>query len=170
VLQPLRIGKKSGKASQGAGRSGSHQQQENVKITLPESVNDTFHVFTWMENVQLGSTDTSDLDVEAVVKQLQVAEEFLLGSTTMRERRAYHMCPPSSRQLIHAYLEDRGQERDSSADDKPKKKQDYEDRVDVYNAAELVFRFFLPWRFDKDAPTVGKFWGAVQCLVGVSAG
>ncbi|KAK8005582.1 Mg2+ transporter protein- CorA-like protein [Apiospora arundinis] len=41
----------------------------------------------------------------------------------------------------------------------------YSQRVDIYNAADLVCQFFLPNDMDEDAPTVGKFWGAIMSFV-----
>ena len=65
------------------------------------------------------------------------------------------------------HLEDRGAE-ESRFKDKPGKRDDYEHRIDIFNAADQIFRFFLPWRVSNDAPTVGKFWAAVQNLIEAS--
>jgi hypothetical protein len=121
-----------------------------------------------MDIAQSGLTDSPELNSEAVRKQLQVAEDFLLDTTTMGERTAYKECKWSARKIVHAYLENRVQEINLLSEEKQKKKQEHEIRVDLYNAADILFHFFLPWRFDKDAPTIGKFWGAVQSLVEVS--
>jgi len=42
----------------------------------------------------------------------------------------------------------------------------YEERVDIINAAEVVFAFFLP--SDYQGPTAEKFWGAIRFLIEVS--
>jgi len=47
-----------------------------------------------------------------------------------------------------------------------KVRQTYETKVEVVNAAELLFQFFLPSRFE--GPTVGKYWGALDRVLKVS--
>lgn len=167
ILKPLTVGNQNETRGANEDPDSDGKGKHKEWSTLPARVNNTFHVFTWLETVQAGFKGSADLDVEAITGQLQEVEEFLLYSTTMAERRAYNNCNWSSRKLVHAYLEDRGQELEDG-NEKLKKKQDYEERVDLYNAADLVYRFFLPWRLDADAPTVGKFWGAISTLVEVS--
>ncbi|KAK8069876.1 Mg2+ transporter [Apiospora phragmitis] len=121
----------------------------------------TFHVFTWLDTVQLASqNDTSN--EQALTQQLSDIESYLLNSAKMLQRSAYRCCNWSTRRLVHAYLEDQGQDIDSQ--EETRKKQ-YSHRVDIYNAADLVSQFFLPPRTDQDAPTVGKFWDAILSLV-----
>lgn len=142
-------------------------QAEEKTPSMPTRVNDTFHVFTWLGNIQSTPADSSaGIDTEMVVKQLQEIETYILCSTGTRDRSAYSRCGTSSRRAVHDYLAEHSietEQRNSGT------KKQYEARVNLYNAADLVFRFFLPWMVDSQAPTVGKFWGALRSLVEVSA-
>ncbi|KAK6840013.1 hypothetical protein PG987_005879 [Apiospora arundinis] len=79
--------------------------------------------------------------------------------------KSYRRCNTATQQTVHAYLENQGKEIDNPENTTRKKL--YSQRVDIYNAAELVCQFFLPGHVDEDAPTVGKFWGAIMSFVQV---
>jgi hypothetical protein len=44
---------------------------------------------------------------------------------------------------------------------------DLELQIDVFNAAGVIFCFFLPLSC-REMPTAGKFWGAIEQLFSVS--
>lgn len=142
-------------------------QAEEKTSSMPTRVNDTFHVFTWLGNTQSTPVSSSAAtDTELVVKQLQEIETYILCSTGTRDRTAYSHCRTSSRKAVHDFLAEHTMETDHRT---VGTKKQYEARVSLYNTADFVFRFFLPWTLDSQAPTVGKFWGALHSLVGVSA-
>ncbi|KAK8115783.1 hypothetical protein PG984_012285 [Apiospora sp. TS-2023a] len=123
---------------------------------------ETFHVFTWLDPSPLASQADEIVD-KTVTQQLKDIDDYLMRSTKRMEQSAYRRCEWSTPRLVHAYLEDQGQDVESHED--TDRKQQYYQRVDIYNAAELAFQFFLPAHTDQDAPTVGKFWDAILSLV-----
>ncbi|KAI1408911.1 hypothetical protein F5Y13DRAFT_204091 [Hypoxylon sp. FL1857] len=141
------------------------KQQGNRKTKdKPASRTDNnFHVFSWLEATQV-ETDSVELDVETLNANLQDAEDYLLRSMTMRDRNAYQNCNLSSQRSVHAYLKGKGL-RIEKMDDDSQEKRGYQNKVDLYNAADIVFSFFMPQSLGEDTPTVGKFWGAVESLV-----
>ncbi|KAI1376242.1 hypothetical protein F4677DRAFT_85578 [Hypoxylon crocopeplum] len=142
-------------------------KNRKAKIKSTNSVDNSFHVFSWLGITQT-ENDRTEVDVEALTTHLQEAEDFLLSSTMMRDRTAYNSCNLFSQRQVHAYLEDKGLNTEKS-EEEAQEGRDYENRVDLYNAADLVFSFFLPQSLDQNTPTVGKFWGAVQRLVEMDA-
>lgn len=138
----------------------------NPKSNLKKTVDNNFHVFSWLYMTE-NEPDGAALDHEMITTQLQEAEEYLLSSTTIRDRNAYHNCNSSSRRFVYTYLKDKGQKIDNS-EEETQERREYENKVDLYNAADITFSFFLPQLSSKDTPTVGKFWGAIQNLVEVS--
>ncbi|KAK8877585.1 hypothetical protein PGQ11_002531 [Apiospora arundinis] len=125
--------------------------------------NETFHVFTWLDVAQPGVQGREDTSGPALVRQLDDIEKFLLKSTKLNQQSAYRRCNTSTRQAVHAYLETQGQDIDNP--DNTARKNLYSQRVDIYNAADLICQFFLPNDVDEDVPTVGKFWGAIMSFV-----
>ncbi|KAI1142915.1 hypothetical protein F5Y05DRAFT_408368 [Hypoxylon sp. FL0543] len=123
----------------------------------------TFHVFTWMEMTQMDD-DCLESEVVPLNTDLQEAEEYLLRSTSMRDRNAYQNCNLSSQRSVHAYLKGKSI-RIEKMDNDNQEKRAYENKVDLYNAADIVFSFFLPRSLGEDTPMVGKFWGAIETLV-----
>jgi hypothetical protein len=89
-------------------------------------------------------------------------DNFLTNETKAQDRKAYQSCAEGTRLAALRYLE----EQTDVGKKKSSLKRDFEDRVDIFNAADIVFRFFLP--MESDGPTVGKYWGAIHRLVQVS--
>lgn len=128
----------------------------------PVTEEDKFHVFSW-----LGSRMTStegEAQPNGLQAQLQEVHDFLTNETKPSDRNAYQTCPEATRLDIIKYLQQHRTWAVASKD--RRRKQRVGDRIDIYNASELVFRFFVPLEFG--GPTVGKFWGAVHRLVQVS--
>ncbi|TDZ13014.1 hypothetical protein C8035_v000464 [Colletotrichum spinosum] len=119
-----------------------------------------FHVFSWAENHSSSPVDGPNFIV--LQKQLSGVEEFLTAETNGSDRRAYLDADMSTREAVYEYLAQHGASLQESKN-KPWKKRDYEERVDVFNAADTIFRFFLPPLFD--GPTTDKYWGAIMSLV-----
>ena len=132
---------------------------------LPDRVNDRFHVFSWLETVTTSDDPSSQVRVESLRRQLQEVEEYLVNNTSFSDRRAYHDSPEHFRSVPFKYIEAQG-DLTEKFKKRPRLRRDYEDRIDILNAADIVYRFFLPPTFR--APTVAKFWGAIYLLVQVS--
>ncbi|KAK6948222.1 hypothetical protein Daesc_009986 [Daldinia eschscholtzii] len=163
VLQPL------GKEGEGTEKEGSMaESDENQKTQVQETCSDDskFHVFSWLEMDENEDNDGVP-DIEALTKSLQEMEDYLLKSTSMRDRNAYRNCKLSSQGYIYAYLKSQGL-RIENLEEKGWQKNDYEQKVDLYNAADIVFSFFLPQYLGIDKPTIGRFWGAVDSLIQIS--
>lgn len=125
--------------------------------------NERFHIFSWADAHISSPVEGPNFIV--LQKQLSEVEDFLTAETNGPDRRAYLDSEASGRDEVYAYLEQQGAAI-QELKNKPWKKQDYEDRVDIFNAADTLFRFFLPPLFD--GPTTERFWGAVMNLVWVS--
>jgi hypothetical protein len=121
-----------------------------------------FHVFHWLYG------ETEDLFTAAAVEslnvQMQEIDAFLSKDTSVIQRRVYQNCPESDRNAVYQILVLQGAEVERFQK-RPQLKKDWEDRIDVFNAADVLFRFFLPSRFQ--GPTAGKFWGALSELLRV---
>jgi hypothetical protein len=149
---------------------------------------DDFHVFTWlnMHKSTVGSahesTSTSSnrsaginsvgtnanstlvlkINDQGLKEDLEEANDFLRRRTNLKERISYRECPERTRQEIYDLLETERKDVVKSSE-KDQRLQRYENVVDIVNAAESTFLFFLPSRYH--GPTVGKFWGAVYSLL-----
>lgn len=121
-----------------------------------------FHVFSWAENKPAGPIEGPNFIV--LQKQLSEVEEFLTAETNGPDRRAYLDAEMSTRNAVYEYLEKLTADMQDPKM-KPCNKQDYAERVDIFNAADSLFRFFLPPLFD--GPTTDIFWGAVMNLIWV---
>ncbi|KAI1774117.1 hypothetical protein F4818DRAFT_420890 [Hypoxylon cercidicola] len=140
----------------------------NTKDQLSDHVDNNFHVFTWLDIAENEANDTKS-DDDTLITHLREIEDYLLTSTSMRDRNQYNNCNSSSQQAVHAYLKEKGLETEK-AEEESQDKQEYENKVDLYNAADIVFSFFLPQSLDENTPTVGQFWHSVRSLVEMSNG
>ncbi|KAI2782312.1 hypothetical protein F4815DRAFT_30049 [Daldinia loculata] len=157
VLQPIR------EEAERKELATENNDNKNTKAEKYQTTDDKFHVFSWLGMTE-SEGDNRELDAEALITDLGEVENYLLKSTSMRDRNAYHNCNMSSQSSVHAYLRGKGL-RIEKADEKSAEKRGYETKIDFYNAADIVFSFFLPQLLSEDAPTIGKFWGAVESLV-----
>lgn len=169
VLQPLHadetfVGESEAEAGGTTTQQGSKRNSAGV---LPESVNSEFHVFTWMDIARPQGVKSAALNYNKIIEQLTQAEDYLSTSTTWAQRKAYKACRDSTAQKVHAYLEKRGKDFDNVAEGDDERRNGWAAGVDLYNAAEIVFSFFLPKRLSGDAPTVRKFWGAIESIIEV---
>ncbi|KAK1985651.1 hypothetical protein LZ30DRAFT_583814 [Colletotrichum cereale] len=128
----------------------------------PGKTSDMFHVFSWAETTP--SIPMEGPNFIVLQRQLSEVEEFLTAETNGPDRRSYLEAETSTRNEVYLYLEQLGTDMHSTP--KAWKKHEYEDRIDIFNAADSLFRFFLPPLFD--GPTTERFWGAVMSLVRMS--
>lgn len=119
-------------------------------------------IFAFLEGVpQPAGVDRSVLN-----EHLLEVEDFLLNQTNFTDRKAYRGCNPSSRKSVHGILQKRGSVLSQSSDSSGRDQIDYEEDVDIFNTADVIFRFFFP--ADTMVATVAKFWGAVRLMIEVS--
>lgn len=119
-------------------------------------------IFAFLEGV----SQPAGVDKSVLNEHLLEVEEFLLSHTNFTDRKAYRSCQTSSRNDVHGTLESRGSFLSQSSNCSSQDQLDYEEDVDIFNTADIVFRFFFP--ADAQVATVGKFWGALKFLIGVS--
>jgi hypothetical protein len=100
-----------------------------------------------------------------VMEYFQDIENHLLNKTVVGDGHAYSRCAKATRGEVHAALEAERQKL-STGEATLGQRKEFEQRVRIFNAANVVFKFFF--HPDSRAPTVRKFWGAVQALVKVS--
>ncbi|KAF4342600.1 hypothetical protein FBEOM_3457 [Fusarium beomiforme] len=93
--------------------------------------------------------------------QLDAAETFLTCNTTYADRKAYKTCKESTRKECYDYLVELSSLVEEDESDSSQRA--YEEKIDVFNAADVVYSFFLPTSFN--GPMVGKFWGAVRSII-----
>ncbi|PCD45437.1 hypothetical protein AU210_000871 [Fusarium oxysporum f. sp. radicis-cucumerinum] len=96
--------------------------------------------------------------------QLDAAETFLTCDTTYTDRKAYKTCKEATRKECYDYLVELSGRIEEVESDSLRRA--YEEKVDVFNAADIVYSFFLPTNFQ--GPMVGKFWGAVRSITEVT--
>ncbi|KAK2060271.1 hypothetical protein LY76DRAFT_676820 [Colletotrichum caudatum] len=130
----------------------------------PGKSSDMFHVFSRAEATHPGPMEGPNFII--LQRQLSEVEEFLTAETNGPDRRSYLEAETSTRNEVYLYLEQLGTGMHSTPS--AWKKQEYEDRIDIFNAADSLFRFFLPPLFD--GPTTERFWGAVMNLVRAADG
>ncbi|KAI8965869.1 hypothetical protein F5Y11DRAFT_258925 [Daldinia sp. FL1419] len=135
----------------------------NPKAKRTSTIDGKFHVFSWLEMSE-SEGNNKEPNAEALTANLREAEGYLIKSTSMRDRNAYNNCNISSQSSVYAYLKGKGL-RIEKMDKGSREKREYKNRIDLYNAADIVFSFFLPQSLGEDIPTIGKFWGAVESLI-----
>ncbi|KAK3950953.1 hypothetical protein QBC32DRAFT_216146 [Pseudoneurospora amorphoporcata] len=119
----------------------------------------SFALFTCLDDVSLSGNNT--IDEDKFDERLHEIETILLHETSASDQRAYKRCPSATRLATYYMLEKEELEivhperRIRSSDP-----QDYEIRVDMFNLADMIFRFFLPATTEN--PMASKFWGAVK--------
>jgi len=152
----------------GKEKADSMPAPESEGITDKDEEDDKFHVFCWLEAVPTtAGVRNSQIQAESLQTQLQEVEDYLKNSTSFSDKRAYQDCQRATRIACFTYLNEQGNSTEKFKR-RPRMRRDYEDRIDILNAAEVVYRFFLP--LDFDGPTARKFWGAINLLIQVSLG
>ena len=155
----------------------------------PESLGKNFHVLTWLNEAQTtnlpapkvppagsfspgGQTGGVDLDRSFILDEMSLRadlkemEQFLKRKTSFEERLIYNECPQHVRQDVYMLLKKEEAIIATATRKDPKRAQSYEDKVEIFNKAEVLFQFFLPSRFE--GRMVKKYWGAVYRLLNVS--
>ena len=124
-----------------------------------------FHVFAWLEHIQVfAGGSVPELDREALDKQMGEVDVWLSEETSKSDQKAYQDCAPWTRAEQFTYF------TGITVDMKGCKNEAmsrflYEERIDILNAADIIFTFFLPSEYS--GPTAGRFWGAVRYLIEV---
>lgn len=180
-----------GKGSQNPEKDGaSHKpdfktskEDNNTKVSDSKSADaseaaemnysDELHVFNWM-NTQIGKSITANVTRRSAARNvaiinetllhddLQEINDFLLQKTNINERFAYKASPRHTRKQFYDILF----EVESKIQTDQSLQATYELQVELANAAEVLFRFFLS---PQDlGPTTEEFWGPLYEIIVVS--
>ncbi|KAI0022440.1 hypothetical protein F4780DRAFT_777811 [Xylariomycetidae sp. FL0641] len=171
ILRPLNPGAEEHDEAEETADHGSDPLNATTETPdlgpmLSCSVNDRFHVFSWMDTVQM-KENPQVLNQKALRKQLEDAEQYIMNYAELKDRRSYRNCPRSSRRKVHDYLNEQ-RIRVETAQDLSHKDLDFEEKVALYNMCDILYDFFLPPNVDDELPMSGSFWGAVQEIVKMS--
>ncbi|KAI1208460.1 uncharacterized protein F4807DRAFT_152454 [Annulohypoxylon truncatum] len=143
------------------------QQGSTHMQSSPDDVNDTFHVFSWLTTRETDSK-SQKYDLEMLKGQLQDIDNYLLHSTEMREQLPYRRCGRSSRHSVTNYLMEERRRLEDTDDSESKEINEYGVRVNLFNAADLINKFFYPPYSNGETETERKFWGAVERIIKTS--
>ena len=130
--------------------------------SLSQSNDGPFHVYSWLSAQRLEADATFvNADKQRITKDLETMHSYLSkDNNSSVDRLAYNNCPEST------HSQDLEIAKSKASETKYKEwPWNYEGRVDLFNAAESVFLFFLPRGYD--GPTVPKFWGAIREMLRV---
>ena len=145
----------------------STQNTTSEKATSGSTQKQGFlHVLPLLEDVfQPPSLEVSQNESkwERLKTQLKAADGFMFQKTPFSVKMAYRDCKESTREEVYSYMKGLAAEFENDEADR----RSYEERIDVFNAADLLFQLFLPPTFN--GPTVGRFWGAIARLVKVGS-
>jgi len=107
------------------------------------------------------------MDEDVLSEHLARIEAFLWKRTSFGDQRLYKSCGGDTYEALHTMLEKEGLEAAEDPEGRSRTPVDFGKRVDIFNMADIIFRFFIP-PHREDLPTVKRFWGAIKYLVRVS--
>jgi hypothetical protein len=154
-------------APEAAVNNASSQSAPAIEVTSPaEKQTEDSHlelsaVFTCLDGVS--KSDSESIDRHILQEHLEEVEEFLRRETSFSDRKAYKDCPKSPRSSILKLLDERAEQLGKSESKERTNlgaQSHFEDQIDIFNAVDIVFKFFFPLTFD--GSTVEKFWGAMK--------
>jgi len=125
-------------------------------------INDFVHLLVLPTGGSKG-IDAQNSGSEFLEAQLSAAESFLIGETTLSERKAYKTCKSGNRAECYAYLSGLSGLVEETGSDTIRRA--YQEKVDIFNAADITYSFFIP--LDFDGPMIDRFWGAIRTLIEV---
>ncbi|KAI1065854.1 hypothetical protein LB507_000357 [Fusarium sp. FIESC RH6] len=123
-------------------------------------INDFVHLLALPTGGSKG-IDAQNNGFKFLEAQLSAAESFLIGETTLSERKAYKACKAGNRAECYAYLSGLSGLVEETGSDTIRRA--YQEKVDIFNAADITYSFFIP--LDFDGPMIDKFWGALRTLI-----
>lgn len=142
------------------------------RTTPMNQFKEEFHVFAWLNSrngSQHHSLDASAVNVnyllsgfesQGVQDDLAEIDNYLTKETTLNHRLIYNRAPGlENRADIYRRLSELKPDAESTEEHIIAR---YETSAGIVNAAELLYRFFLP--SDYQAPTIAKFWGTFARL------
>ncbi|KAK2624167.1 hypothetical protein QTJ16_006117 [Diplocarpon rosae] len=155
-------------------RPKDHRKYKNKRKDSSDQAKEQFHVFTWINSknathsVSPGITATnvdyvlSGFETQGLEDDLTEIDNYLSTEINLGHRLIYNSCPVKTRLELYHVL---SLERKAALEEQSGKLgiKAYEAIVDVVNAAERLFQFFLPSGFQ--GPMVQKYWGGIYRLL-----
>ncbi|KAI3336240.1 hypothetical protein F4824DRAFT_462651 [Ustulina deusta] len=118
----------------------------------------SFSVFAW---IQPSSGISRTMAARAELGRI---DQFIRRKTRKTDQRAYTECPEATPEEIRAELERLPVEKHLlELDEGSGLRLALRDRIDAFNAAVVVFTYFLPLQFV--GPSIGKVWGSLKLLL-----
>lgn len=102
---------------------------------------------------------------EELIVCLQEVEQYLQQETKDKVRLAYRRCQVSSFNKIRQSLVKQS-DAASQLDEDAEADVAYDERLKVFSYAAIILELFVPLHYT--GPTVDKYWGAVESILGVS--
>jgi len=152
-------------------------QRRSKSDVSPHGNKDGFHIFTWSTPTDESrntspappavniSQDSPNVEGPKLEDDQKEIDDFLRLKTNLNDRLAYRACPLSKRiELYKALAKERTELSSGTGTDQPdqNRRKRYETKVDILNAADSIFQFFLP--SDLQSMTAQKYWGALYRL------
>ncbi|KAI0097925.1 hypothetical protein GGR51DRAFT_577712 [Nemania sp. FL0031] len=159
--QPSQSDNKPGPSHAASGKAVPDQNTRPMSGDSRSTSLSRLSIFSCLVGVSHPDFDT--IDEEILDDHLREVEDYLLFQTSFSDRRAYGACPEATRDEVYAYLESQGVELSNSNEGQRAWQRDYEVKLDIFNAANVVFEFFFPPRVE--VPTIPKFWGALKMIM-----
>lgn len=142
-------------------RSEAHVLPESHGGKGKPQIEEYLHVLNLPSEAQ---KRTRKVNLKSLESELEAAEKFLAIDAAYSDGHVYRNLKESSRQECYnhlAALSDTMSDSENNDD-----KAAYDEAVDIFNVADILFNLFLPDDFS--GPTSTKFWGAVWAIVHVS--
>lgn len=163
----------------------SGEDDEGLVESVSKEIDSEFHVFTWLTTDGLGLPAGASASDAKAPNLLDLLNTYIIERFDDLVRDAYLACDFSIIEHVDDLREplnaaDGKPQRDIKRsineylqmhvkmDDTQKKgKRDaaLQERINLYNSAEDIVRFFMPPGVDSNTPTIGKFWKSLESLI-----
>ncbi|CAD6445946.1 79cbdec4-4d36-4b36-bb97-543955684f77 [Sclerotinia trifoliorum] len=153
------------------GSQNSEKDDPDTSMAGKKAVSHDFHVFNWM-NTQIDmpnsartAKDSKASNLVAGVNEillhsdLQEIDDYLMQKTNISERLTYRACPSHTRKQFYDILH----EVESKIQADQSLRATYELQVELANAADTLFEFFLSPQ--ESGPTTEKYWGPLYEII-----
>ncbi|EDN99944.1 hypothetical protein SS1G_02802 [Sclerotinia sclerotiorum 1980 UF-70] len=158
----------------GLSQSGSQNSEKDgpdTSMATKKAVSHEFHVFNWMNTqIEMPTSaktpkDSTASNLVAGVNEillhddLKEIDDYLMQKTNISERLTYRACPSHTRKQFYDILH----EVESKIQADQSLRATYELQVELANAADTLFEFFLPPQ--ESGPTTEKYWGPLYEII-----
>ncbi|KAJ4272093.1 hypothetical protein NW762_000803 [Fusarium torreyae] len=107
-------------------------------------INGFTHILA-LTNKGLRGSHAHEAGFKPLEAQLDAAERFLTSETTYSDRKAYKFCKTATRKECYDYLAGLADRVEDDGSDDVRRA--YEEKIDIFNAADIIYTSFLPMDF-----------------------